>query len=186
MKQELDFTEAESNLRLAGLTQSQIDILRDYYDYFTAPASANHHLNVQGGLAVHSVNVTNRLVELTNALSPGMWPSDESPYRIGMLHDLCKAATYTRAPVAGWERKASAFPGQGMASVALAGMQPLGIALAPVEAACIAWHMGVYGLTESERDSYDEAMNRWPRQLIATHTADVWAARVDESNDILI
>ena len=57
--------------------------------YYRAPASKGHHLAEPGGLMVHSVNVTQRLVDLSVAWHVN-WPRVESPYIVGMLHDLVK------------------------------------------------------------------------------------------------
>ena len=65
--------------------------------FFTAPASTKYHGAYEGGLFEHSLNVTNSLVELTkqNSLT---WGRPESPYIIGMFHDICKQDQY-RHPV---------------------------------------------------------------------------------------
>ena len=55
--------------------------------YYDAPASKGHHLAVKGGLAAHSLNVTRRLIDISDALEVA-WSRDESPYLVGMLHDL--------------------------------------------------------------------------------------------------
>ena len=75
--------------------------------FFTDPASANHHLCVEGGLCEHSVHVYKRLSELIEqrrneyltkhsrlpeALSKAF--SNESVAIVSLLHDLCKAGTY--------------------------------------------------------------------------------------------
>lgn len=65
--------------------------------FFTAPASTKYHGAYEGGLFEHSLNVTISLVELTkqNSLT---WGRPESPYIIGMFHDICKQDQY-RHPV---------------------------------------------------------------------------------------
>ena len=70
--------EARDYLRKAGLTEGQIGNL-EAMGYFRQPASKGHHLSGYGGLAKHSVNVTERLVELTKALQV-RWPREESPW----------------------------------------------------------------------------------------------------------
>ena len=44
-------------------------------------------------------------------------------------------------------------------------------------------HMGAFGLTGRAMDEFDAALDKWPAQIIATHTADWAAARIDESGD---
>lgn len=61
--------------------------------FFTAPASTKYHGAFEGGLFEHSRNVTQVLITLThdNGLA---WQRPESPYIIGMFHDLCKMDLY--------------------------------------------------------------------------------------------
>ena len=63
--------------------------------FFTAPASTKYHGAYEGGLFEHSLNVTNSLVELTKQNSLA-WGRPESPYIIGMFHDICKINTGIR------------------------------------------------------------------------------------------
>ena len=93
--------------------------------YFDAPASSGRHLAVRGGLVRHSLNVTRRLVALTGAWGV-CWPRPESPYLVGMLHDLVKCRCYK--PVTGpaqigpqkYEYTQPEYPGHGTCSVAIA------------------------------------------------------------------
>jgi 23S rRNA maturation-related 3'-5' exoribonuclease YhaM len=61
-------------------------------DYFSAPASANGHSNIIGGLALHSYNVYQRLDEINNKMDFGI-PFD-SVLILGLLHDICKISFY--------------------------------------------------------------------------------------------
>lgn len=65
--------------------------------FFNAPASTKYHGAYEGGLFEHSLNVTRSLVAITekNGLS---WMRPESPYIIGMFHDICKQDQY-RHPI---------------------------------------------------------------------------------------
>lgn len=158
----------------------------DKIGYFTAPASKGHHLARPGGLLEHSVNVTRWLEKLTEA-GVVRWEYEESPYRIGMLHDLVKCKCYaedlTHTVAEGETAKIvyrdSEWPGHGTAS-ALIAMSELGVNLSPVECACIVHHMGAFGLDEKRLREYDAALDVYPREIIATHTADILAARVTE------
>ena len=126
-------TQACNLLKLAGLSVDEIGEL-GFWGYFYAPASKSRHLAVPGGLMQHSINVTNRLVDLTKTLNL-KWPRKESPYLVGML-------------VVGF--------------------------------IVIRWHMGAFGLAGDELKEYDSALKAFPALLIATHTADMLAANVDE------
>lgn len=56
----------------------------------------------------------------------------------------------------------------------------LQVSLYPEEALAIRWHMGAFGLAGDELKEYDWALKAFPALLIATHTADMLAANVDE------
>jgi len=81
-----------------------VDDLIEYLDegrnhFFTAPASVNHHLNTDGGLLQHSLNVCHaalKLRELTLAMRPDLEPrlSRDSVIIASLLHDICKADIY--------------------------------------------------------------------------------------------
>ena len=152
--------------------------------YFRAPASRGHHLAEIGGLVAHSVNVTQRLVDLSVAWHVE-WPRVESPYIVGMLHDLVKCRCYRPVPkkdpgeVQTFEYVQPEFHGHGACSIAIAAS--LGIQLMREEVAAIMFHMGPWGVgkeyTEAE---FRAAMEAFPSCIVATHTADWYAAAVDE------
>lgn len=148
--------------------------------YYEAPASKGHHLAEKGGLARHSLNVTNRLIKLSDAMAIG-WSRDESPYLVGMLHDLVKCQCYRlNSDGETYRYVQPKWPGHGVASVMIA-MTELGIFLNPDEAAAIIHHMGAFGLSGRALDEFDAALDAFPGPIIATHTADWSAARLDES-----
>ena len=58
-------------------------------NYFTAPSSFKCHGGWIGGNFDHSVKVTELLLEYTE--KEGLkWEREESPYIIGLFHDMCK------------------------------------------------------------------------------------------------
>ena len=65
----------------------------DKMGFFTAPASIHHHSAYEGGLFDHSYQVTLNLLNLTRWLHL-TWKRPESPYIVGMFHDLCKCDNY--------------------------------------------------------------------------------------------
>lgn len=150
--------------------------------YYDSPASKGHHLAVKGGLVRHSLNVTKRLVCLSDAIGV-KWSRDESPYLVGMLHDLVKCQCYRINPDGKtYSYVLPKWPGHGTASVMIATVE-LGIQLNPDEAAAIIHHMGAFGLTGRALDEFDAALDAFPGPIIATHTADWSASRLDESGD---
>lgn len=173
--------EAREVMVMAGMTAENIRDL-DGSGYFRKPASKAHHLTGYGGLAEHSMNVTRRLVELTERLGV-KWPRKESPYLVGMLHDLVKIRCYKlKGEVEGkpeWEYIQPVYPGHGACSAAIAA--EVGIELMRDEIVAITYHMGMYGVGKEYTDKeFENALRRHGQQVIATCCADWWAARVDE------
>lgn len=146
--------------------------------FYEAPASKGHHLAYRGGLVLHSYNVARRLVTLTPALGVA-WSRPQSPYLVGLLHDLVKCKCYRLRDGGGYDYVQPEWPGHGVASVMIATVE-LGIHLEPDEAAAITWHMGAFGLQGRDLEEFDAALETWPTHIIATHTADWAAARIDE------
>lgn len=67
--------------------------------FFSAPASVNHHLNHDGGLLEHSLNVCHaalKLRELVVAMRPDLENrlKRDSVIIASLLHDICKADIY--------------------------------------------------------------------------------------------
>ena len=202
---------AEIYLEHAGLN-TDVEELLGLIGYFDAPASKGHHLARIGGLVEHSINVTRRLVELTETLGV-KWSRKESPYTVGMLHDLVKCRCYRavkgemrrrgeasegsrerseapEGPARGraqdadpkWEYVQPVYPGHGACSVMIA--TEGGIVLCPDEIAAITYHMGLYGVGKEYTDKeFDNALRRYGPQILATIYADWWAARVDEESE---
>lgn len=172
---------AEVYLRAAfdGNYQAYNSLLRGI-GLYDAPASKGHHLAERGGLLKHSVNVTTRLCTLTGAYRL-QWPRKESPYLVGMLHDLVKCRCYRAVEGAGpaWEYVQPEYHGHGACSVAIAA--ELGIQLMRKEIAAIMFHMGPWGVDkEYSEGEFRAAMRVFAPFIIATHTADWYAAEVDE------
>ena len=81
-----------------------IDDLLAYLDegrnhFFSAPASVNHHLNHDGGLLEHSLNVCHaalKLREMVIAMRPDLENrlKRDSVISASLLHDICKADIY--------------------------------------------------------------------------------------------
>lgn len=149
--------------------------------YYEAPASKGHHLAIKGGLLIHSVNTTERLVKLTEEQQI-KWSRPESPYLVGMLHDLVKCKCYKLYDhERSYRYVQPEWPGHGVASYLIATAE-LGIALYPDEAAAIIHHMGAFGLQGQAMADFNAALDKWPGQIIATHMADWLASRLDEGS----
>ena len=61
--------------------------------FFKAPASTKYHGNYPGGLYDHSFRVYEQLAWLSGKMDI-MWTRPESPFIVGMFHDLCKIDQY--------------------------------------------------------------------------------------------
>ncbi|MDD3095731.1 MAG: HD domain-containing protein [Candidatus Marinimicrobia bacterium] len=68
--------------------------LENETDFFTAPASVNHHDAIAGGLLSHSLKVYRHLVKLSQVFAGDYDP--ESLIVIALLHDLCKVNFYSQ------------------------------------------------------------------------------------------
>lgn len=167
-------------LALAGVCQP---LLMDYSghmaSFLAAPASASHHLSVRGGLAIHSMNVTDRLLQLSGDLKIE-WSNSGSPYTIGMCHDLCKMHAYSFKTDTEITKLRQVFPGHGTLSAVLA-PEFLGHPISYVEQVCIVYHMGAWNIgKEYDASQLGAGISEFPLEVIATHTADMLASQYDE------
>lgn len=161
----------------------------DELGYFSAPASLKHHGNNDGGLYCHSKEVTSEMLNLTERL--GMrWSRPESPYIVGMFHDVCKVDNYKREIIreecadsgmmvckieGKWVYSNDVIlPGHGEKSVILT--QNIIGKLTEEEIMCIRWHMGAFDERECWK-YYTAAVRKYPNVLY-THTADMIAAHI--------
>mgnify|MGYP002521669523 CR=1 FL=1 len=157
--------------------------------FFTAPASTKYHGAYEGGLYDHSKQVFLRLKRLTedNDLE---WERPESPFIIGMFHDLCKCDQYIKkdgtqtkigdnmiytAEGYHYEYNSSTLlKGHGSKSVMLLSQF---INLTEEEMLCIRYHMGAY--ETDEWDEFGKAITKYPN-VLWTHMADMLASKVDD------
>lgn len=145
--------------------------------FFEMPASIQYHGNHTGGLFDHSFAVASALVDLTKRLEL-RWQREESPYIVGIFHDLCKVDCYRLNGQPGeekWEyRKDRSMPDHGALSAILAERL---IPLTDEEIMCIRWHMGAFEKDPGMWDYYGRAIERYPNVLYS-HTADMIASRI--------
>lgn len=143
--------------------------------FFILPASLRFHGVAAGGLFDHSLAVTECLVELTEKLDL-KWGRPESPYIVGMYHDLCKCETYEIEPYTGdfVYRDDAILPGHGDKSVIMLSKY---LRLTDEEIACIRWHMGAYETNTEMWRYYDRAIKAF-HNVLYTHTADMIASKI--------
>ncbi len=154
--------------------------------FFVAPASTKYHGAFEGGLFEHSRNVTQVLITLTadNGL---VWQRPESPYIIGMFHDLCKIDQHRDATLhidnshmstnnTKWEHNPDTLlKGHGDKSVMLLSQY---LQLTLEEILCIRYHMGAF-VDQKEWADYTRAIHRFDTVLWAHH-ADMIASHILE------
>lgn len=170
------------------------DALMDYLKtggFFIAPASTKYHGAFPGGLYEHSRCVFLRLKEMTEKMDL-QWQRPESPFIVGMFHDLCKCDQYRITqdvqdlmnkykdtgvninPVYEYNPN-TLLKGHGTKSVMILSQF---INLTGEEMLCIRYHMGAY--ETDDWDGFDLAIKKYPNVLI-THTADMFASKVDDT-----
>ena len=147
----------------------------DEIGFFNSPASANHHLNVPGGLLIHSLNVAKAAMELCEAEQFAQCDKNVV-LTAALLHDVCKAGKYIAKPEGGYRYRDTRKLGYGEESVIL--IQHW-MHLTEKEMLAIRWHMGAYtGQQDWETlskvyDSCPEALCVHMADMIATHIMEV-------------
>ena len=176
------------------------DVITDLEElgFFTAPASAGHHLNIEGGLVLHSINTCKAALAIWEGMKP-LEPSLATEVKrdriiiASLLHDVCQSDIYKRSvkkrknalgqweDCEGYKVSYKDFPmGHGEKSVVL--LLCSGLDLSDDEMLAIRWHMGAWGINmnsyEDER-CYDTARALYPLVSII-QTADGLAAAILE------
>ena len=166
--------------------------------FFTAPASTVHHLNYEGGLLEHSLNVYDMAVAIRGAII-AMKPKiaeklpEQSLIIAALLHDTCKTNIYKKTKkwnlgnswrpqlVEAYTTDYSQMPvGHGEKSVIM--LLSLGLKLTLDETVAIRWHMGAWDLafqSYEAKSNINEAGNRYPL-LSLIQSADNMATHILE------
>ena len=157
-------------------------------DFFNAPCSTAYHLNITGGLALHSMKVFQIFNTLCEMFSPEF--PKESRAICALLHDVCKVNVYRPALKSRktgeywpngkpkWEDYLAydfddPFPyGHGEKSVYLIMKH---MPLTDEEAMAIRWHMGSYDSSaKSDTRTLGNATTKYP-VISLLHAADLIA-----------
>lgn len=156
--------------------------------FFEQVASTKYHGDYTGGLFDHSYQVTLKLLELTKNLDL-KWERPESPYIVGLFHDLCKIDAYEVTVLKEGKQLFGSddvldeklsiarndemmLKGHDDKSVMLLSQF---INLTEEEILCIRYHMGAY---ETDNwNEYDRAIKKY-ETVLWTHTADMYASKV--------
>lgn len=178
-----------------------LDYLENKTDFFTAPSSTSFHLNEDGGLCRHSLNVHDVAMKLVAQVYAPSMSLETSPFSeeisseslaiAALFHDLCKTKIYRKTER--WRKNAEGrwesypgyeiqdeFPfGHGEKSCIILGWF---LRLKQDELLAIRWHMGMFEMGEqgsSTRFAFRAALERSP--LVAVlHTADMLSANLLE------
>ncbi|MDE5806761.1 MAG: HD domain-containing protein [Muribaculaceae bacterium] len=201
MKAEKEATKQEFIELLKSTGRPGVDgMISDLEDqgFFEAPASANNHLNTEGGLVLHSLNVAKAslaVFEAMKTLEPTLEKevTRDSIIIAALLHDICKSDIYQRSvkkkrnEIGLWEDSEGYkvsyknFPmGHGEKSVILALCS--GIELDDAEMLAIRWHMGAWGVNQNSLEdckNYDAARKLYPLVSII-QSGDSLAAAIME------
>jgi 23S rRNA maturation-related 3'-5' exoribonuclease YhaM len=154
------------------ISDSVTDFLMDN-GFFTAPASTKHHGAYEGGLFDHSLAVTETLIDLTNKNNL-VWSRPESPFIIGMFHDLCKIDNYFQKEDGHYEyNNDTLLKGHGDKSIML--LSTL-MQLTLEEVMCIRYHMGAF-VEKEEWSNYSRSVRFFPN-VLWTHQADMIASQI--------
>ena len=142
--------------------------------FFTAPASARHHLAHKGGLCEHTVNVADNAAELMTNLYAFRHCDVKAVMVAALLHDICKVGSYEETKD-GYKSNGGLCLGHGEGSVIIAQRF---IKLTEAETYAIRWHMGAY-TGERDWDTLSKAYDRYP-EVLCLHMADMIATHIME------
>ena len=193
----------EQFIELLRSTESQgIEKVIQYLEesgFFSAPASTAFHLNYEGGLMEHSMNVYKMAIAMREpivAMKPEMREKlqEKSIIIAALLHDVCKAKIYQKTKKwnmnsqGKWEQKEgyttdySQMPfGHGEKSVII--LLDLGLKMTVDEMVAIRWHMGAWDLSFQSyeaKSNINESGNRYPL-LSLIQAADNMATHILEA-----
>ncbi|EJX09560.1 protein containing Metal-dependent phosphohydrolase, HD region, subdomain protein, partial [gut metagenome] len=164
-----------------------INALLDYLektDFYTAPSSASYHLNVEGGLCRHSLNVFETAIKVYDLIVGPQIQAGNSPFTqeiskesiaiVALFHDVCKTKFYKKTEK--WKKDENnrwvSYPGYEIEDEFPFGHGEKSciilhwfIKLKQDELLAIRWHMGMFEMTEQgsgTRCSYRAAMEKSP------------------------
>lgn len=150
---------------------TMIDWLRQT-DFYTAPASTRFHEAFPAGLLVHSLNVYNKMIELSK-LKDFKTANIAEATLVALIHDWCKIGYYEayqknvkNNSTREWETRTSyrvnqrGLPlGHGVTSLYLA-MQFM--SLTTEQALAIRWHQGRWNVCDLEQNEFQKANADYP------------------------
>lgn len=174
-------------------------------DFYTAPSSTRFHLNEDGGLCLHSMNVFEAACKIYNEMAKPAIVNGTSPFTeevsmesiaiATLFHDLCKIKLYHKTErwkkddknrwvsYPGYEVKDDFPLGHGEKSCLMLSWY---MRLKPEEMLAIRWHMGMFDMGESGtplRMSFFSATDKSPLVSIV-HAADFLTSNLWEKSTV--
>ena len=174
-------------------------------DFYTAPSSTRFHLNEDGGLCLHSMNVFEAACKIYNEMAKPAIVNGTSPFTeevsmesiaiATLFHDLCKIKLYHKTErwkkddknrwvsYPGYEVKDHFPMGLGEKSCLMLSWY---MRLKPEEMLAIRWHMGMFDIGENgsqQRLAYYNATDKTPLVSII-NAADFLASKLLEKTTI--
>ena len=174
-------------------------------DFYTAPSSTRFHLNEDGGLCLHSMNVFEAACKIYNEMAKPAIVNGTSPFTeevsmesiaiATLFHDLCKIKLYHKTErwkkddknrwvsYPGYEVKDDFPLGHGEKSCLMLSWY---MRLKPEEMLAIRWHMGMFDMGESStplRMSFFSATDKSPLVSIV-HAADFLTSNLWEKTTV--
>ena len=174
-------TNAEKYCQLVGrfpalVSESVLTYLKDV-NYFTAPSSFKKHGAWIGGNFDHSCKVTEFLLDYT-AEENLKWEREESPYIIGLFHDMCKCDERGFAEKDGGLKVISLNAiDKRHAEKSIELIEDNIITMTTEERLCIYYHMGIYGGDYDYQVLMDKMIDENPN-IRYVQMADTVAARM--------
>ncbi len=174
-------------------------------DFYTAPSSTRFHLNEDGGLCLHSMNVFEAACKIYNEMAKPAIVNGTSPFTeevsmesiaiATLFHDLCKIKLYHKTErwkkddknrwvsYPGYEVKDDFPLGHGEKSCLMLSWY---MRLKPEEMLAIRWHMGMFDMGELGtplRMSFFSATDKSPLVSIV-HAADFLTSNLWEKTTV--
>lgn len=177
---------AKYDILLSKVTQRKsevdkfIEILHTQTTWLTSPASTKYHMNKEGGLLEHSINVAENLLRLKETLKPDIM--DESCVIVGLFHDIGKVGMpgkpYYIPEIKEGKPTDNYTVNEELVSMAISTRSlyfiSKYISITDEEAQAIAYHDGMY-VPEGKSVAHKERP-----LLLLLHWADMWSASVLE------
>lgn len=146
-----------------------IEFLNDN-GFFTQAASTKWHQAYKGGLAEHSLEVLENMIDLNEGLNLGF--NRDSMVIVSILHDVCKIDSYIESKDGSFRWNENCEKGHSLKSIKIIKQF---IKITEEEEEAIKFHMGAYEKKEYTWSDMGESYNKYPMSYYA-HVADMRSA----------